>query len=1120
MKNYTQLSSTKRNKKGYSIKLSSGKFKDMKLVKQSRLHYQDSKSDKVYEVDLCEVGTNLYTINFRYGKRGGSLLSGTKTPSPVSRTEADKVFNKLVASKTKKGYQEQVQATSTSSTPTVTLNPSDFSTAKETIVHYLAEITASKTTIAKVEANKDQNKAKSIWGYVKNILKIGGTSSSSNQQKEHKWPLSRIVWRAGELRIKEAVPHLLKLPVSKELVDQYSLIWALGRCGDTAALPQIEKIIGLKKTHKPAKFLAREAKRLLLTQDQRKDYAKELIPHLAPNFQEAVKTGDSAKVLEAIKSTIEEKKTAYNDIAALYLIADLHPFVRKSLLDWLKEAPLKGQGYFKSIRQLFKASELREDAELYGIISRRIFKSKQGAYRGYYVYIPYDDPRYSYQRWKSIKFAEEIKSETCYVGFMHSTKPYLQKRIWRFLRRKGDVNDASYVKMAVGVLLAYTDEDVQNLPPYEYYSYNYENNRWRSKRTVLHYAPYSSHWAFNEILFKNSDRYQWTDGKTAWIVKPGLNPKELPAASKREEAYPELWDQMPQGMLHLLAESKCKEVHEFAVRATRQNMEKVLPMINTQFICILLEKEYEATTRFALELAREKYDPQNPDPELVLALLRSTLDEARKLGIECLNGQKQLLLADNDFVITCLFNPYEDVQEALNAALDSYNFSSSQSETVVVNAIARILNVTEEATDREKAAILKAGDYLCKHFSSELAQTDFSIVSQLLNHPLPEAKVFGAKILLLDERDSSEIPEDLILKLINGESPEMREVGVKLLSKLPKEDLLDKRELLKGLCLSPYAEIRQSVQPIIGDLAKENKAFGETFTSEIALCLLRAEDVEGRDQDIKNLLNNQLAKFLPTIQIRRILQLIHSPRKAANEMGYTLLNANVKPDDLKMRQIVRLANHEMHPIRKWCWDVYTNNPARIKYEIKEAVRLVDAKWDDSRDFAFDYFRQNFEEKDWSPEILVSICDSVNPPVQQFGKELITKFFDEKDGEQYLLQLSQHPTADLQQFATNYLDRFASDNPENIEKLELYFTTVLSGINKSSVAKQRIFEFLKKEALKDEKTANIVAGILTRQSAMMVIRDKARCIAIMRDLQNVYPNLEMPIKVKEVAVHPV
>ena len=78
----------------------------MKLVKQALLHYQQGSSDRVYEIDLCEVGAGRYVVNFRFGRRGAALREGSETASPVTLAEAERVYDKLVRSKIDKGYQE------------------------------------------------------------------------------------------------------------------------------------------------------------------------------------------------------------------------------------------------------------------------------------------------------------------------------------------------------------------------------------------------------------------------------------------------------------------------------------------------------------------------------------------------------------------------------------------------------------------------------------------------------------------------------------------------------------------------------------------------------------------------------------------------------------------------------------------------------------------------------------------------------------------------------------------------------------------------------------------------------------------------------------------------------
>ena len=41
----------------------------VKLAKRVSLHYQAGNSDKVYEVDLCQIAEDKYLVNFRYGRR-------------------------------------------------------------------------------------------------------------------------------------------------------------------------------------------------------------------------------------------------------------------------------------------------------------------------------------------------------------------------------------------------------------------------------------------------------------------------------------------------------------------------------------------------------------------------------------------------------------------------------------------------------------------------------------------------------------------------------------------------------------------------------------------------------------------------------------------------------------------------------------------------------------------------------------------------------------------------------------------------------------------------------------------------------------------------------------------
>jgi hypothetical protein len=103
---------------------------------------------------------------------------------------------------------------------------------------------------------------------------------------------------------------------------------------------------------------------------------------------------------------------------------------------------------------------------------------------------------------------------------------------------------------------------------------------------------------------------------------------------------------------------------------------------------------------------------------------------------------------------------------------------------------------------------------------------------------------------------------------------------------------------------------------------------------------------------------------------------------------------------------------------------------------------------------------------------------------------------------------------MQLFATNYLERFAGGNTERIKALDFYFRSVLSGVNKARVAKNRVFLFLLKEGKKSEAAAGIIAKIVSNISATISVGDKEKCIEIMYELNNLY-SLELPIVFQKV-----
>jgi len=84
---------------------------EFKIKKFVNLFYKEGGSDKVYNIQMLE-GPSLgeYMVNFAYGRRGSSLVTGTKTVKPLSLAKADIIYNRLLREKVGKGYKEELNS--------------------------------------------------------------------------------------------------------------------------------------------------------------------------------------------------------------------------------------------------------------------------------------------------------------------------------------------------------------------------------------------------------------------------------------------------------------------------------------------------------------------------------------------------------------------------------------------------------------------------------------------------------------------------------------------------------------------------------------------------------------------------------------------------------------------------------------------------------------------------------------------------------------------------------------------------------------------------------------------------------------------------------------------------
>jgi len=106
----------------------------------------------------------------------------------------------------------------------------------------------------------------------------------------------------------------------------------------------------------------------------------------------------------------------------------------------------------------------------------------------------------------------------------------------------------------------------------------------------------------------------------------------------------------------------------------------------------------------------------------------------------------------------------------------------------------------------------------------------------------------------------------------------------------------------------------------------------------------------------------------------------------------------------------------------------------------------------------------------------------------------------------LLHLSQHPAPNMQFFVTNFLDRFANENAELLQKLRFYLISVLTRVNLNRAAKTRVLAFLKQQMGKSPALAAVVIDILTPLLGTASKGDKSEYLLMLMQISKQYPHL--------------
>jgi len=965
------------------------------------------------------------------------------------------------------------------------------------------------------------------------------------------WSISRVFWRVGQLNLKEAAPYLIRLQDAADTdMKRYTYAWALGRCGKGNAkvaailrgFLQDEKKIADPKvkriTSEAYLATASETGRTAFINqlaESLPDWLREDLPYLnAEELSARIEEMTPRVTVKKIDAGGTETHRPTTYLHTLYLVSHNYPAAREAILQYARSAPLT-QGRFRELRHLYKASEFRGDYSLFAQLLYR-FEKQSGRYSPAYTYGTRESFRRKCVRWlRLLVIGEQVEEYTnlateILLQFSDDQDSNMNVLINSYSEASCEVinylNDVTFYEILYANSSRYRISKSWNKSWKSSLNYKIEfeeittaqGEELNDLQNKILVSPIYDHQyavvaAANQPLSKEIVRSISELGVEKIKVVDVSSFARLHDSAEREEAYPVAWDRAPHHLLRLLRESCSLRVHQFASKAFRANPQFV-ELTSTSDLIQFFSKTFEITHDLALHICDRIYDPNNPSIELVRVMLGAHYTPTLSKAIQWIKENTANFIAHTPLLVDILFTSNENVQTALQPTLEGAILNLDKQQTLAEAVIDRLVGFKneEDEAEREEEISRRAGELLIKLANEHLKSISFDKLIPLLLHSLKSNQALAARILKNHSTPASGFPLNIWSGLFDCQDEYALKLATELFGELSDEVLLDKAGVVMQLCLSPHQSLRQGMRPIMSRLTARDESFAREALDQCYPLMLRKEAYEGLHEDILALIDGPFAAHLDHIPSEHIARMFRSRYIPTKSLGWKVFQSKSSLDNITMLRVAALGDNALLEVREAVWEYYETHLPRVKNEMEDACRILDTQWDDTRNFAIPFFREKLEEADWSPSLLVAVCDKPNPEVQSFGRELVTRYFNENHGTEYLLKLSEHPTIELQAFASDYLERYATRNLEHITALEPYFTTVLSRVNKGRIAKARVLKFLANESQQSPDIAKVWLRILTRQVVTVAIGDKAACMQTLLAILNHYPELENPLSI--------
>ena len=917
---------------------------------------------------------------------------------------------------------------------------------------------------------------------------------------------------AAQRALRGLVPRLVELLESGSDLLDLCLAAAIGRLGDPGAAEAMRMLA--ERGRSPAtKRFAHQARLMLLSPEDLAAHAELLARQWSSELALEL---EGPELVIALLEPLDARRLDWPELMQdWYDIALARPAVRERVLSLLRALPVHAEA-FQAMRYVYKAAELRRDAEVLGVLHAR-FENTRPA-KGGLTTRQYVDPSTGDLIVRS--GGSKRKPARAYGRL---TREYLRLRGLRSVRRLAAIAHPHASGLAVELLLGLRDDEVP-AAAVEHRS-EYVDRRWT---TVVRHYPAGANWLLvtRLLLARAPNRGDRDNGrnpvpgegdgdrgraKRVWTREPIDVTRALP---ERAEGLREMWDAHPEALLRLAMESRSALVHAVVARALQDHagfMERQ-PLAALER---LLRSPYAPTAETGFSVARAHVERGTPAGQIQwLKLMASSAHPpARDFALLHIAGDPGAFAGFPDLIVALLLSGQDSARK------QGHGLALLATPQALLDELPPALLAADAADPglAEGAALIErllTGPLAAPAGEAVLRQ--LGALLPLLDHPAVPVVQLGVTWLLLHPAGVTLLPPALMKQLIGADDPDRRACGVRLLAALPDEVLRGQVELIGDLATHAHAGIRSAVGPALLRVARGDADFTRLIADRLHRALFQTESGDGAHADALRWLTQDLAPAAPARDPSGTWRALQARSAGAQRYGAWAL-MSLTPADFSLRQLATLARHPDTNVRHWSMRALDRSlpaPPAVPTpeQAEQLLPLAEADFDDAVDYTRTLFGERLPDESLAVELLIAWVDHPKAWVQALGRARLVRRMSAADASLCLTRLSQHPGTQVQLFVTQWLLELPTDDKpqlaQRLRALTPYFLTVLSQVHRGRAAKSRITAFLRAQT-DDAGTAAVVAEIFARQVVTASLTDKPQYIAGLRDIAAKHPGIALP-----------